>query len=59
MIRSTAPFNETHLPALSLPCGSNPAGLQIVGRPFDEAMVLRVGYAYEQSTGKQLRTPVL
>ncbi len=63
MIRCTAPFNATHLPALSLPCGFTPAGLpvglQIAGRPFDEAMVLRVGYAYEQVTGWQLRTPVL
>ena len=63
MIRCTAPFNATHLPALSLPCGFTPAGLpvglQIAGRPFDEATVLRVGYAYEQATGWQLRTPTL
>ncbi len=63
MIRCTAPFNATHLPALSVPCGFTtaglPVGLQIAGRPFDEAMVLRVGYAYEQATGWQLRTPVL
>jgi aspartyl-tRNA(Asn)/glutamyl-tRNA(Gln) amidotransferase subunit A len=61
MIRCTAPFNTTHLPALSLPCGFNrlglPIGLQIAGRPFDEATVLRVGYAYEQATGWHLRSP--
>ena len=63
MIRCTAPFNATHLPALSLPCGFTgsglPVGLQIAGRPFDEATVLRVGHAYEQATGWHLRTPAL
>ncbi|HUE40123.1 MAG TPA: amidase, partial [Candidatus Binatia bacterium] len=41
LIRCTAPFNATHLPALALPCGFSkqglPISLQIVGRPFDEA----------------------
>lgn len=63
MIRCTAPFNTTHLPALSLPCGFNrsgmPIGLQLAGRPFDEATVLRVGHAYEQTTDWHLRIPVL
>jgi Asp-tRNA(Asn)/Glu-tRNA(Gln) amidotransferase A subunit family amidase len=63
MIRCTAPFNATHLPALSLPCGFTraglPIGLQIAGRPFDEATVLRVGNAYEQATEWHLRTPGL
>lgn len=53
--RCTAPFNTTQLPALSLPCGFTrtglPVGMQIVGRPFDEATVLRIGHAYEQVTG--------
>lgn len=61
MIRCTAPFNTTHLPALSLPCGFSqlglPIGLQIAGRPFDEATVLRVGYAYEQATDWHRRSP--
>jgi aspartyl-tRNA(Asn)/glutamyl-tRNA(Gln) amidotransferase subunit A len=61
MIRCTAPFNTTHLPALSLPCGFNrlglPIGLQIAGRPFDEATVLRVGHAYERATDWHLRSP--
>jgi len=61
MIRCTAPFNTTHLPALSLPCGFNrlglPIGLQVAGRPFDESTVLRVGYAYEQSTDWHRRRP--
>ena len=41
-------------PALSVPCGFSkagmPMGLQIVGRPFAEEMVLRVAHAYEQAT---------
>jgi aspartyl-tRNA(Asn)/glutamyl-tRNA(Gln) amidotransferase subunit A len=53
-IRCTFPFNAAGLPALSLPCGFTatglPIGLQIAGRPFDEATVLRVGHAYEQAT---------
>lgn len=63
MIRLTAPFNTTHLPALSLPCGFDrsglPIGLQLAGRPFDEATVLRVGHAYEQTTQWHLRKPLL
>ena len=54
MIRCTAPFNVTGLPALSLPCGFTraglPVGLQLIGRPFDESTVLRAGQAYEQAT---------
>ena len=48
--------NMTGLPALVLPCGFStgpprlPIGLQIYGRAFDEAAVLRVGHAYEQAT---------
>ncbi|MHB8576812.1 MAG: amidase, partial [Dehalococcoidia bacterium] len=61
MIRFTAPFNGTHLPALSLPCGFSseglPIGLQIAGRPFDEATVLRAGHAYEQATEWHRRRP--
>ena len=61
MIRCTAPFNGTGLPALSLPCGFTraglPIGLQIAGRPFDEATVLRAGFAYEQATDWHQRRP--
>ncbi len=48
----TLPFNLAQVPALSVPCGFTtsglPIGLQIVGRPFDEATVLRAAYAFEQ-----------
>jgi len=63
LIRCTAPFNATHLPALSLPCGFTrdglPIGLQIAGRAFDEATVLAVGHAYEQATDWHRRRPQL
>jgi aspartyl-tRNA(Asn)/glutamyl-tRNA(Gln) amidotransferase subunit A len=56
-----APFNMTGLPALALPCGVSseglPLSLQIAGRPFDEATVLRVGHAYEQATEWHRRRP--
>lgn len=59
----TAPFNAAGLPALSIPCGVDaagmPVGLQLVGRPFDEATVLRAGRAYEQATDWHLRRPSL
>jgi aspartyl-tRNA(Asn)/glutamyl-tRNA(Gln) amidotransferase subunit A len=61
LTRFARPFNLTGLPALSVPCGFTreglPIGLQIAGRPFDEALVLRVGYAYEQATEWHLRRP--
>jgi aspartyl-tRNA(Asn)/glutamyl-tRNA(Gln) amidotransferase subunit A len=56
-----APFNMAGLPALALPCGFSEAGLplslQIAGRPFEEATVLRVGHAYEQATDWHRRRP--
>lgn len=59
----TAPFNCTGGPALALPCGFTadnlPLSLQIVGRPFDDATVLRAGHAYEQATGYTQRHPRL
>ena len=49
----TGPFNASGLPAISVPGGFSseglPIGLQIAGKPFDEATVLRVAYNYEQA----------
>jgi aspartyl-tRNA(Asn)/glutamyl-tRNA(Gln) amidotransferase subunit A len=50
----TRPGNLTGLPAISLPCGFTgdhlPVGLQLLGRYYDEATLLRVAYAFEQNT---------
>ncbi|MDP9368302.1 MAG: amidase [Chloroflexota bacterium] len=59
--RLTVPFNATGQPALSVPCGFDesglPVGLQLVGRPFAEATLCRIGHAYEQTTRWHLRLP--
>jgi aspartyl-tRNA(Asn)/glutamyl-tRNA(Gln) amidotransferase subunit A len=51
----TIPFNVTGHPAMSVPTGLGasglPIGVQIVGRPFDEAMVFRIGRAVETLSG--------
>ncbi|MGW0904327.1 amidase [Streptomyces sp. NPDC002853] len=50
-VRLSAPANITGVPALTLPVGRDraglPIGMQLMGRPYDEATVLRVGRAYE------------
>jgi aspartyl-tRNA(Asn)/glutamyl-tRNA(Gln) amidotransferase subunit A len=41
------------IPGISIPCGETrdklPIGLQILGRHFDEAALLRLAYSYEQA----------
>jgi aspartyl-tRNA(Asn)/glutamyl-tRNA(Gln) amidotransferase subunit A len=53
-LRLTRPFNLAGLPAVSCPCGFTtdglPLGLQIVGKPFEEATALRIAHAYQQLT---------
>jgi aspartyl-tRNA(Asn)/glutamyl-tRNA(Gln) amidotransferase subunit A len=62
-LRNTAIGNILNLCGLSLPCGFTrqglPIGLMIYGKPFQEAMILRVGYAFEQATDWHRRTPDL
>jgi len=57
----TSPFNCTGGPALALLCGFSkdglPLSLQIAGRPHEDALVLRAGYAYEMATGFFEREP--
>jgi amidase len=52
--RNTLPFNYTGHPALALPVGKSSAGLpvsmQLVGRFFDDPLLLRVAYAYQHAT---------
>lgn len=56
-----APFSVTGLPTLSVCNGFSKAGLptsmQIVGRPWDEALVLKVGDAFQRETDWHLRHP--
>jgi aspartyl-tRNA(Asn)/glutamyl-tRNA(Gln) amidotransferase subunit A len=60
-LRMTAPFNVTGQPALSLLCGFTrvglPIGLQIVGREFEDATVLRAAHAYQLRTDWHRRRP--
>ena len=57
------PSNVTAGPALELCNGFSksdlPLGMQVIGRPFDDASVLRVGHAYEQATAWRARRPEL
>lgn len=63
LIRFTRPFNLSGHPACAVPCGFTvaglPIGMQIVGRPFDEATVLRVADAYQRVTDWHTRRPPL
>jgi len=61
ILRNTEPFDLTGLPALVVPCGlasdGMPVSLQIAGRPFDEAGVLKVGHAFQQASDWHLQRP--
>lgn len=49
---NTQPFNFTHHPALSIPCGTHqglPIGLMLIGRAWSEATLYRAAHAFEQS----------
>ena len=52
--RNTQPFNYTGHPALALPVGKSSAGLpismQLVGRLFDDALLLRVAHAFQHAS---------
>ncbi|MBS1111725.1 MAG: glutamyl-tRNA(Gln) amidotransferase subunit [Nitrospirae bacterium] len=59
----TISVNLAGVPGISIPCGftSNnlPVGLQIIGKQFDEETILKISYAYEQSTDWHKRKPKL
>lgn len=58
-------WNLSGFPAVTVPCGFStdpaglPIGLQVSGRPFDDARVLAVAHAYESATEWHLRRPTL
>jgi len=59
----TISVNLGGVPAISIPCGFDrnglPAGLQLIGKHFDEGTILKVAYCYEQATEWHLRKPEL
>ncbi len=59
----TIPVNLAGLPGISVPCGFSksglPIGLQLIGKPLDEATLIRTGYAFEQATEWHKKKPTL
>ena len=61
--RYTQPFNLTGFPAISVPCGFTddalPIGFQLVAKPFEESVLLRITHAYEQATEWHKQRPLI
>jgi len=61
LTRFTRPINYLGLPSLSIPAGFTrgglPVGMQLIGRAFDEAMLLRAGAAFQRATDFHERVP--
>jgi aspartyl-tRNA(Asn)/glutamyl-tRNA(Gln) amidotransferase subunit A len=61
LTRFTRPINYLGLPALAIPSGFTksglPVGMQLIGRSFDEAMLLRIGAAFQRATDFHARVP--
>ena len=59
----TSTFNETGMPAISVPCGFSknglPIGLQLAGKPFEEPIVFRAAYTYQQNAKLYKKRPQL
>ena len=58
----TLPVNMAGLPGLSLPCGfvdGLPVGMQLIGKAYDEATLLRIAYTYEQAHAWHKQRPSL
>jgi aspartyl-tRNA(Asn)/glutamyl-tRNA(Gln) amidotransferase subunit A len=61
--RFTRPINYLGLPSLSIPTGfaktGLPVGMQVIGRSFDEAMLIRIGAAFQRATDFHAGVPKL
>jgi len=61
LTRFTRPVNYLGLPSLAIPAGFTrdglPVGMQLIGRPFDEATLLRIGAAFQRATDFHDRVP--
>ena len=58
----TIPVSLAGLPAISIPCGFSggmPIGLQLIGKYYDEATILRAAYAFEQATDYHKNKPCI
>ncbi len=59
----TVNCNLAGIPGISIPCGFNssgmPIGLQLLAKPFNEEMIFRVAYTFEQNTDYHLKRPSL
>jgi aspartyl-tRNA(Asn)/glutamyl-tRNA(Gln) amidotransferase subunit A len=63
LTRFTRPINYLGLPSLSIPSGFTrnglPVGMQLIGRSFDEATLLRIGAAFQRATDFHEKVPQL
>jgi aspartyl-tRNA(Asn)/glutamyl-tRNA(Gln) amidotransferase subunit A len=61
LIRFTGPFDVTGYPAISVPCGLDPAGLpvgiQFVTRPYADGLLLQFAHAFERAVAPRLPRP--
>jgi aspartyl-tRNA(Asn)/glutamyl-tRNA(Gln) amidotransferase subunit A len=58
----TLPINIAGIPAISIPAGfvdGLPTGMQIIAKPFDESILLRIAFAYERTTDWHNRKPLI
>ncbi|MCX9013836.1 MAG: Asp-tRNA(Asn)/Glu-tRNA(Gln) amidotransferase subunit GatA [Candidatus Methanoperedens sp.] len=56
----TVPINLAGVPSISIPCGFSdglPIGMQVIGKHFDEAAILRTAYTFEENTDYHTKRP--